>query len=112
MSRRTGGIVCADSAIYDVNLRQRFDAFCAARANNYWAFDGDRAWGKYCRGVEQESDLARLLGRWMDLQDKSVLVIGSYLCSEAIAYARHGARVVGIDLDRDALKLAEDLARR
>jgi 2-polyprenyl-3-methyl-5-hydroxy-6-metoxy-1,4-benzoquinol methylase len=100
------------AAIYDGDLRQLFDAFCAARANNYWAFNFDRAWRKYCRGVEQESDLAHLLGRWMNLQGKSVLVIGSYLGSEAIAYARAGARVVGIDLDRDALKLADNLARR
>jgi 2-polyprenyl-3-methyl-5-hydroxy-6-metoxy-1,4-benzoquinol methylase len=112
MSRQAGGIVCADSAIYDAKLRQRFDAFCAARANNYWAFDFDRAWRKYCRGVEQESDLARMLGRWMDLRDKNVLVIGSYLGNEAIAYARFGARVVGIDLDRGALELAAVLAGR
>jgi SAM-dependent methyltransferase len=43
---------------------------------------------------------------------RRVLVLGSWLGAEAIAYALCGAEVTAVDLDGDALRLSADLAAR
>jgi 2-polyprenyl-3-methyl-5-hydroxy-6-metoxy-1,4-benzoquinol methylase len=91
--------------------RERLRRFYSGRdRSRYWAFDFAKAWAKFQRGVRQESEMANLVGHWMDLSKARVLVIGSYLGSEAIAYALRGADVVGIDLDEQALALSRKLA--
>ena len=99
--------------IYDDELREEFRRFYESRQEGgYWASNFDKAWTKLRRGVRQESELADLVGRWTDLTGARVLVIGSYLGSEAIAYARRGAQVVGIELDEQSLNFSRMLARR
>lgn len=77
----------------------------------YWAFNFEKAWKKFERGVRQESELADRVERWKSLKGARVLVIGSYLGMEAIAYALRGAKVTGIDLDEEALDISRRLAR-
>jgi 2-polyprenyl-3-methyl-5-hydroxy-6-metoxy-1,4-benzoquinol methylase len=86
------------------------DFYSGRDRHSYWAFDFSKAWAKFQRGVRQESEMADLVGHWMDLRNARVLVVGSYLGSEAIAYALRGAEVVGIDLDERALALSRKLA--
>ena len=43
---------------------------------------------------------------------RRVLVMGSWLGAEAIAYALCGAEVTAIDLDGEALRLSAELAAR
>ena len=90
-------------------LRQYYDR---PAMQNYWAFDFDRIWAKHKKGVEGQKGMARLVSNWMNLENARVLVIGSYLGAEAIAYALCGARVVGIDLDEEALELSRELTQR
>lgn len=47
----------------------------------------------------------------MNLNGANVLVIGSHLGNEAVAYALCGANVVGVDLNMDAIKVAQQLAQ-
>lgn len=97
--------------IYTEEWREQLRGFYSGRdREHYWAFDFAKAWAKFQRGVRQESEMADLVGHWMDLRNARVLVIGSYLGSEAIAYALRGAEVVGIDLDERALSLSRKLA--
>ncbi len=101
----------ASRNIYTDEWRVQLRDFYSGRdREHYWAFDFTKAWAKFERGVNQESDMADLVGHWMDLKNARVLVIGSYLGSEAIAYALRGAEVVGIDLDERALALSKQLA--
>lgn len=90
-------------------LRQYYDR---PAMQNYWAFNFDRVWAKHKKGVEGQKTMARLVSNWMNLDNASVLVIGSYLGAEPIAYALCGAKVVGIDLDEEALELSRELAQR
>lgn len=99
--------------IYDDELREQLRAYYDARDHGrFWKFNFDKAWIKFQRGVRQESDLADLVSRWVDFKGANVLVIGSYMGSEAIAYALRGAQVVGIDLDENAMVLSRVLAAR
>ena len=101
------GAICTDA------WRERLWHYLELRGDGgYWAFDFDKAWAKFRRGVRQELGLADLASRWVDLKGARVLVLGSYLGLEAIAYALCGAQVVGVDLDRQALALSKDLARQ
>lgn len=79
---------------------------------NFWAFNYKRAWEKHKRGVRQELDLAHLISNWLDFNGARVLVLGSYLGTEAIAYALCNSKVTSIDLDNDVLELSRMLARR
>ena len=78
----------------------------------YWAFSFERQWAQHQQGVALELRLTRAIGHWMPLAGRRVLVMGSFLGQEAIAYALCGADVVAIDLDKEALNLSEELARR
>jgi 2-polyprenyl-3-methyl-5-hydroxy-6-metoxy-1,4-benzoquinol methylase len=84
--------------------------YAAHEGMDYWPFDFETAWAKFQRGVEREQHQADLVSHWLDLRGARVLVIGSWLGSEAIAYALRGAKVVGIDLDGPALELSEKVA--
>mgnify|MGYP002785202014 CR=1 FL=1 len=99
-------------SIYDDKLREEFQTLYEARARNYWAADFKKAWAKFQRGVSQELELADLVSRWVDLKGARVLVIGSNMGSEAIAYALRGAQVVGIDLDEPVVNMSKTLAQR
>jgi len=83
-----------------------------ATAARYWAFDFERQWAKHRRAVTRELRLVELLGYWMPPVGRRVLVMGSWLGAEAIAYALCGAEVTAIDLDGDALRLSAELATR
>ncbi len=104
--------------IYTSGWRERFDDYlterygCSDSGRRYWAFSRERAWLKHSRAVPNQIGLVRMISRWMPPQGRRVLVVGSYLGEEAIAYALYGARVVGIDLDGPALELSAGLARR
>jgi 2-polyprenyl-3-methyl-5-hydroxy-6-metoxy-1,4-benzoquinol methylase len=78
----------------------------------YWAFDFERQWAKHCRAVRQELRLVEQIGHWMPAAGRRVLVLGSWLGAEAIAYALCGAEVTAIDLDAEALALSAELAAR
>jgi 2-polyprenyl-3-methyl-5-hydroxy-6-metoxy-1,4-benzoquinol methylase len=82
----------------------------ADTARGYWAFRFDRLWAKHRVAVGKSLGLVRSIGRWMPPEGRRVLVLGSFLGDEAIAYAMCGARVVAIDLDEAALRLARELA--
>ena len=84
--------------------------FSAAAA--YWAFDFQRQWAKHCRAVARELRLVERLSYWMPPAGRRVLVMGSWLGAEAIAYALCGAEVTAIDLDGEALDLSAELAAR
>src|SRR6185437_15623219 len=108
-----GFLPAGSGAIYNDEWREQLRHYYARRGDgNYWAFNFSKAWAKFQRGVRQESEMADLVSHWMDLKGARVLVIGSYLGSEAIAYALRGAEVVGIDLDEDALNLSRKLAQQ
>jgi 2-polyprenyl-3-methyl-5-hydroxy-6-metoxy-1,4-benzoquinol methylase len=113
MSASYPGAPAVDAgAIYNDEVREQFRRYYESRGEGrYWAYDFDKMWAKYQRGVRQESELADMVSRWIDFNGARVLVIGSYLGSEAIAYALRGARVVGIDLDEQALAHSRQLAR-
>ena len=101
-------------------------------AAGYWAFDFERQWAKHRKAVARELRLVECLGRWMpstvrlgEEQSSSigkvggtwclgrrVLVMGSWLGAEAIAYALCGAEVTAIDLDGEALRLSAEVAAR
>jgi len=81
-----------------------------AAAAGYWAFDFERQWAKHRKAVIGELRLVELLARWMPPVGRRVLVMGSWLGAEAIAYALCGAEVTAIDLDGEALRLSAELA--
>ena len=83
-----------------------------AAASGYWAFDFQRQWAKHRRAVARELRLVEQIGHWMPPLGRRVLVMGSWLGAEAIAYALCGAEVTAIDLDGEALALSAELAAR
>ena len=83
-----------------------------AAASGYWAFDFSRQWAKHRRAVAQELRLVEQISHWMPAAGRRVLVLGSWLGAEAIAYALCGADVTAVDLDAEALALSEELAAR
>ena len=83
-----------------------------AAAWGYWAFDFERQWAKHRRAVARELRLVERLGHWMPPLGRRVLVMGSWLGAEAIAYALCGAEVTAIDLDGEALRPTRSAARR
>lgn len=78
----------------------------------YWAFNFERQWEDHQQGVARELRLTKAISHWMPLAGRRVLVIGSFLGQEAIAFALSGSVVDAIDLDQEALSLSEELARR
>jgi 2-polyprenyl-3-methyl-5-hydroxy-6-metoxy-1,4-benzoquinol methylase len=83
-----------------------------AAASGYWAFDFERQWTKHKKAVARELRLVARIGHWMPAVGRRVLVMGSWLGAEAIAYALSGAEVTAIDLDGEALQLSSELAAR
>jgi 2-polyprenyl-3-methyl-5-hydroxy-6-metoxy-1,4-benzoquinol methylase len=87
-------------------------------AANYWAFDFERQWAKHRHAVARELRLVERIGHWMPstmgtwCPGRRVLVMGSWLGAEAIAYALCGAEVTAVDLDSEALRLSAELAAR
>ena len=82
--------------IYSDELQNRLRRFYGSREQaQYWAYNFKKAWSKYQRGVQQELELADMMSHWMDLKGARVLVIGSFLGSEAIAYALRARRWSG-----------------
>ncbi len=111
------------SAIYTPDWKQRIHDYFSRGAQfsgtaGYWAFEFERQWAKHCKAVARELRLVELLGHWMPSTmgtwclGRRVLVMGSWLGSEAIAYALCGAEVTAIDLDGEALRLSAELATR
>ncbi|MGO9115331.1 MAG: methyltransferase domain-containing protein [Thermoguttaceae bacterium] len=103
--------------IYTADWKRRIHDYFSrgaqfAAAAGYWAFDFQRQWAKHRRAVVQELRLVERLGHWMPPLGRRVLVMGSWLGSEAIAYALCGAEVTAIDLDGEALRLSAELAAR
>jgi 2-polyprenyl-3-methyl-5-hydroxy-6-metoxy-1,4-benzoquinol methylase len=99
---------------YDADLRQSlqryYDSF---KKGQHWAvLEFESFWRKFQRGVRQELEFAGAVSHWVPLPAARVLVIGSYLGNEAVAYALRGARVVGLDLDQEAMQISRELARR
>jgi SAM-dependent methyltransferase len=104
-------------AIYTLDWKDRLrDYFTRgeqfAAASGYWAFDFERQWAKHRRAVAQELRLVEQIGHWMPSIGRRVLVLGSWLGAEAIAYALCGAEVTAVDLDAEALALSAELAGR
>lgn len=105
-------------AIYTEEWKRRIEEYFAGSpqfagsAAEYWAFNFPRQWAKHRDGVQAELRLVRAISRWMSPAGRRVLVMGSWLGQEAIAYALSGADVVAIDLDEPAVRLSEELARR
>jgi 2-polyprenyl-3-methyl-5-hydroxy-6-metoxy-1,4-benzoquinol methylase len=104
-------------AIYTSDWKRRIGDYFArgqqfAAASDYWAFDFDRQWAKHRRAVAQELRLVEQIGHWMPPIGRKVLVLGSWLGAEAIAYAFCGAEVTAVDLDAEALALSAELAGR
>jgi SAM-dependent methyltransferase len=108
----------ASDEVYTDDWRERIRDYYfrggqfAETARQYWAFRFDRLWAKHRVAVQKSLGLVRTISRWMPPQGRRVLVLGSFLGDEAIAYALCGACVVGIDLDGAALKLSQELASR
>lgn len=99
--------------IYTPEWRERLRIFFDRPGyTNYWAFDFERAWAKHQKGVQDKLGFARIVNHYMQLDKARVLVIGSFLGTEAIAYALCGASVVAIDLDEAALALSSELAEK
>src|SRR5579872_2058632 len=93
-------------AIYTPAWKERVRGYFArgeqfAAAKDYWAFDFERQWTKHRRAVAQELRLVEQIGHWMPAIGRRVLVLGSWLGAEAIAYALCGAEVTAIDLDAE-----------
>jgi 2-polyprenyl-3-methyl-5-hydroxy-6-metoxy-1,4-benzoquinol methylase len=103
--------------IYTADWKRRIEDYFShgdqfAAAAGYWAFDFQRQWAKHCKSVARELKLVERLGHWMPPPGCRVLVMGSWLGAEAIAYALCGAEVTAIDLDGEALRLSAELAAR
>jgi SAM-dependent methyltransferase len=104
--------------IYTDAWRNRLHAYFhegdqfAETARRYWAFRFDRLWRKHRTAVPRAVGLVRTIARWMPPKNSRVLVLGSFLGDEAIAYALEGARVAAVDLDGAALALSNELAAR
>jgi SAM-dependent methyltransferase len=106
----------ADS-IYTLDWKRRIEDYFArgrqfAAASAYWAFDFQRQWAKHRRAVAAELQLVQQISHWMPPAGRRVLVVGSWLGAEAIAYALCGAEVTAVDLDVEALALSAELAAR
>ncbi len=103
--------------IYTADWKRRIHDYFShgaqfAAAGEYWAFDFERQWAKHRKAVARELRLVERLGHWMPAAGRRVLVMGSWLGAEAIAYALCGAEVTAIDLDGEALRLSAELAAR
>ncbi|MGA2253281.1 MAG: methyltransferase domain-containing protein [Thermoguttaceae bacterium] len=103
--------------IYTAAWKQRIHDYFShgaqfAAATGYWAFDFERQWAKHRKAVARELRLVERLSHWMPPVGRRVLVMGSWLGAEAIAYALCGAEVTAIDLDGEALRLSTELAAR
>jgi SAM-dependent methyltransferase len=103
--------------IYNADWKERIHDYFSrgaqfASASTYWAFDFQRQWAKHRKAVARELRLVERLGHWMPPAGRRVLVMGSWLGAEAIAYALRGAEVTAIDLDGEALRLSAELAAR
>lgn len=106
-----------NDSIYTLDWKERIENYFArgrqfAAASGYWAFDFERQWTKHRRAVAQELQLVEQIGHWMPPLSSRVLVLGSWLGAEAIAYALCGAEVTAVDLDAEALALSAELAAR
>ncbi len=120
-------------SIYTADWKRRIRDYFShgaqfSAAAGYWAFDFERQWAKHRRAVARELMLVERLGHWMPstmtttttmgtwcptwCPGRRVLVMGSWLGAEAIAYALCGAEVTAIDLDEEALHLSAELAAR
>ena len=104
-------------AIYTADWKRRIEDYFSrgaqfTEAAEYWAFDFPRQWAKHRQAVARELRLVERLGYWLPPAGRRVLVIGSWLGAEAIAYALCGAEVTAIDLDGEALHLSAELAGR
>jgi len=105
-------------AIYTSEWKQRIrDYFHVGKqfapcAGGYWAFSFERQWHKHRAAVLKELQLVRTIAHWMPPAGREIVVFGSWLGAEAIAYALCGARVTAIDLDAAALGLSRELAAR
>ena len=88
-----------------------FEYYYRSGQTDYWAYSSEKIWHKYLHGVALELELAKIVSHSMDMHGANVLVIGSHLGSEAVAYALCGANVVGVDLNKNAIKVAEQLAQ-
>jgi 2-polyprenyl-3-methyl-5-hydroxy-6-metoxy-1,4-benzoquinol methylase len=104
----------APAVARDAELRERLEHYYYAADKHLWwkSQSFKQFWKKFERGVAQELELARVFSHWIDFRSARVLVIGSYLGAEAVAYALCGARVVGIDLDEEAMTVSQALAER
>jgi len=103
--------------IYTADWKRRIHDYFShgaqfAAASGYWAFDFERQWAKHRKAVTRELNLVERLSHWMPPLGRRVLVLGSWLGAEAIAYALCGAEVTAIDLDGEALHLSTELAVR
>ncbi|MFQ5932080.1 MAG: class I SAM-dependent methyltransferase [Nitrospiraceae bacterium] len=105
------------SEIYTAEWRERvrhyFEhgrQFSAAR--DYWAFGFERAWEQHTNAVKNKLEFVNMLSHWIEIPGSRVLVVGSFLGEEAIAFALRGANVTAIDLDREAIDLSQDLISR
>ena len=79
-------------SVYTSDWKRRIEDYFArgrqfAAASGYWAFDFQRQWAKHRRAVAQELRLVEQIGHWMPAVGRRVLVLGSWLGAEAIAYA-------------------------
>ncbi len=105
-------------AIYTADWKERLhqyfypDPSTAGGTREYWAFNFDHQWQKHRQAVLEELKLIEMMSYWTPLAGRRVLVMGSWLGAEAIAYALAGATVTAIDLDERAVCLSEDLAAR
>src|SRR5271166_6420166 len=90
--------------IYTPDWKQRIRDYFSqgsqfAAASGYFAFDFQQQWAKHRKAVARELRLVECLGHWMPSPGRRVLVMGSWLGAEAIAFALCGAEVTAIDLD-------------
>ncbi len=104
-------------AIYTPDWKQRIADYFSqgsqfSGASGYWAFQFERQWIKHRAAVPKETRLVEALGHWMPPVGQRVLVMGSWLGAEAIAFARCGSEVTAIDLDGEAVRLSAELADR
>jgi 2-polyprenyl-3-methyl-5-hydroxy-6-metoxy-1,4-benzoquinol methylase len=87
-----------------------FEYYDRSGQTDYWAYNSEKIWRKFLASVKSELELAMIVSYQMNLRGANVLVIGSHLGGEAVAYALCGAKVVGVDLNKDAINVARQLA--
>jgi len=75
-----------------------FEYYDRSGQTDYWAYNSEKIWRKFLASVKSELELAMIVSYQMNLRGANVLVIGSHLGGEAVAYALCGAKVVGVDL--------------